>query len=99
PRRGREVTMLVFDGITAGYGLSTVLRDVSLTVPPSSVVALIGANGAGKTTLLRVASGLLRPRAGHLLLDGLDVTGRSTHQLARAGICHIPEGHAVFGPL
>ncbi|HEV7686248.1 MAG TPA: ATP-binding cassette domain-containing protein, partial [Acidimicrobiia bacterium] len=69
--------MFVFEGITAGYGLSTVLRDVSLTVPPSSVVALIGPNGAGKTTLLRVASGLVRPRAGRLLLDDQDVTGCS----------------------
>jgi branched-chain amino acid transport system ATP-binding protein len=91
--------MLTFDGITAGYGLSIVLRDVSLTVPSSSVVALIGPNGAGKTTLLRVASGLLRPRAGRLLLDGRDVTGCSSHELAQAGICHVPEGHGVFAPL
>jgi branched-chain amino acid transport system ATP-binding protein len=91
--------MLEFHGVTAGYGLSTVLRDVSLTIPDSSVVALIGPNGAGKTTLLRVASGLVRPRAGRLLLDGDDVTGCSSYQLARAGICHVPEGHAVFGPL
>ncbi len=91
--------MLTFDGITAGYGLSTVLRGVSLTVPSSSVVALIGPNGAGKTTLLRVASGLLRPRAGRLLLDGRDVTGCPSHELAQAGICHVPEGHGVFPPL
>jgi len=91
--------MLELAAITAGYGLSTVLRDVTLTVPDSSVVALIGPNGAGKTTLLRVASGLLRPRTGRLILDGRDVTGCSSHQLARAGICHVPEGHAVFGPL
>ena len=91
--------MLELDGVTAGYGLSTVLRDVSLTIPDSSVVALIGPNGAGKTTLLRVASGLVRPRAGRLLLDGDDVTGCSNYQLARAGICHVPEGHAVFGSL
>jgi branched-chain amino acid transport system ATP-binding protein len=91
--------MLELHGVTAGYGLSTVLRDVSLTIPDSSVVALIGPNGAGKTTLLRVASGLVRPRAGRLLLDGDDVTGCFSYQLARAGICHVPEGHAVFGPL
>ena len=53
--------MLVLEGVTAGYGGTTVLRDVSLTVPDSSVVALLGPNGAGKTTLLRVASGLLPP--------------------------------------
>ncbi len=91
--------MLVMDGITAGYGATTVLRDVSLTVPTASVVALIGANGAGKTTLLRAASGLVRTRVGRVLLEGRDVTGYPSHRLARAGICHVPEGHGVFGPL
>ena len=56
--------MLELRGIKAGYGEHTVLRDVSLTVPPGTVVAVLGPNGAGKTTLLRVASGLLRPSTG-----------------------------------
>ena len=55
--------MLELLQITGGYGDTTVLRDVSLAVPDSSVVALLGPNGAGKTTTLRMASGLLRPRA------------------------------------
>ena len=52
--------MLELRNITAGYGDTTVLRDVSITVPDSAVVALLGPNGAGKTTTLRVASGLVR---------------------------------------
>jgi branched-chain amino acid transport system ATP-binding protein len=60
------------------------------------VVALLGANGAGKTTLLRVASGLLRPWAGQLLVDGVDATTWPPHQLARAGVCHVPEGRGIF---
>jgi len=91
--------MLVLEGLTAGYGTSTVLRDVHLTVPRSSVVALLGPNGAGKTTLLRVASGLLSPWSGRVLLDGEDVTGLSPDALARRGVCHVPEGRGVFPPL
>jgi branched-chain amino acid transport system ATP-binding protein len=82
--------------ISAGYGETTVLRGVSLAVPPASVVALLGPNGAGKTTLLRVASGLLRPTAGTLVLDGAEVTGASPHRLAGGGVCHVPEGRGIF---
>ncbi|HEY3240519.1 MAG TPA: ABC transporter ATP-binding protein [Acidimicrobiia bacterium] len=85
--------------ITAGYGATTVLRDVSLAVPDSSVVALIGANGAGKTTLLRVASGLLAPTAGDLALDGEPIRNTAPHALVRQGICLVPEGRGVFRSL
>lgn len=85
--------------ITAGYGATTVLRDVSLAVPDSSVVALIGANGAGKTTLLRVASGLLAPTAGDLALDGEPIKDTAPHALVRHGICLVPEGRGVFRSL
>jgi branched-chain amino acid transport system ATP-binding protein len=91
--------MFTLDNIVAGYAETTVLRGVSLTVPDSSVVALLGANGAGKTTLLRVASGLLRPTAGTMTLDGVDVTGHRPHQLAARGMCHVPEGRGVFPSL
>jgi branched-chain amino acid transport system ATP-binding protein len=91
--------MLTLEGIVAGYAETTVLRGVSLAVPDSSVVALLGANGAGKTTLLRVASGLLRPAAGKVALDGVDVTGRRPHQLAARGVCHVPEGRGIFRSL
>jgi len=91
--------MLDLEGISAGYGTTPVLRDVYLTVPDSSVVALIGANGAGKSTLLRVASGALRPWSGRILLDDTDITARPPHRFATAGVCHVPEGHGVFPPL
>ncbi|MGH9281512.1 MAG: ABC transporter ATP-binding protein [Acidimicrobiales bacterium] len=91
--------MFEIDRVTAGYGSTTVLRDVSLKVPSSSVVALLGPNGAGKTTLLRVASGLQPTRQGRVLLDGEDVSGRSHFELAARGLCHIPEGRGIFHPL
>jgi len=85
--------------ITAGYGAATVLRDVSLAVPDGSVVALLGANGAGKTTLLRVASGLLQPASGRLVIDGESVADTTPHGLVDQGICLIPEGRGVFRSL
>jgi branched-chain amino acid transport system ATP-binding protein len=86
-------------GVTAGYGDTIVLRDVSVAVPDGSVVVLIGPNGAGKTTLLRVASGLLAPRAGSVSVDGVDLTGAPAHRFAAAGVCHVPEGRGVFPSL
>jgi branched-chain amino acid transport system ATP-binding protein len=91
--------MLELRNVTAGYGSHTVLRDVDLVVPDHSVVALLGPNGAGKTTVLRAASGLLRPTAGRLILDGQDATGWPSHRLAAAGVCHVPEGRGIFRAL
>ncbi|MFE5010778.1 ABC transporter ATP-binding protein [Streptomyces sp. NPDC056637] len=91
--------MLELDRISAGYGGTRVLRDVSLWLPPQSVVALLGTNGAGKTTLLRVASGLLPPTSGRLSVHGEDLTGKRPHTLARNGVCHVPEGRGVFPTL
>jgi branched-chain amino acid transport system ATP-binding protein len=91
--------LLVLDSVCAGYGLTTVLRDVSITVPAGTLVALLGANGAGKTTLLRVASGLLRPTSGTVWLDGADKTRQPPFRRAEAGMCLVPEGRGIFPSL
>jgi branched-chain amino acid transport system ATP-binding protein len=91
--------MLELRNVSGGYGRHTVLRNVSLSVPDKKVVALLGANGAGKTTLLRIASGMLPVRSGRLLLDGVDVTRWPAYRLARAGLCHVPEGRGIFRAL
>jgi branched-chain amino acid transport system ATP-binding protein len=88
--------VLRLSGITAGYGKSTVLRDVSVEIPPGCIVALLGPNGAGKTTLLRTAAGLLRPAAGTVWIGSTDVTKAAPYQRARAGLCLIPEGRGIF---
>ncbi|MBC2589688.1 ABC transporter ATP-binding protein [Rhodococcus aetherivorans] len=82
--------------LTAGYGRTTVLREVNLTVAPGSVVALLGPNGAGKTTLLKTIGGLLTPMSGSIRLGGVDITGQGATKRAAAGICLIPEGRGVF---
>ncbi|GAA0634533.1 ABC transporter ATP-binding protein [Sporichthya brevicatena] len=83
-------------GVRAGYAGVPVLDGIDLTVPDRSVVALLGVNGAGKTTLLRAASGLIPLTEGTLEHDGDDVTGLRVEDLARRGICHVPEGRGVF---
>ena len=88
--------MFEFQNIRAGYGDVTVLRDVTVRVAPGAVVALLGANGAGKTTLVRVASGLMRPAGGDIVIDGEAMTGRPAHEFVSRGVCHIPEGRGIF---
>jgi branched-chain amino acid transport system ATP-binding protein len=87
---------LALHQLSSGYGGTTVLREVSLIVPRSGVVALLGSNGAGKTTLLKTASGLIRPTGGRIEIAGRDVTGLPAHRRAALGLCHIPEGRGIF---
>jgi branched-chain amino acid transport system ATP-binding protein len=91
--------LLELRDVHAGYGAVHVLRGVSLSVAPSTVVAVLGPNGAGKTTLLRVATGLVKARSGEILLYGEDITRRPAHTIARKGFFHIPEGRGIFPSL
>ena len=89
-------TTLEIDSLTAGYDRAAVVRDLSLTVAPGEVVALLGANGAGKTTTLRAVSGLLKPMAGRILLDGADLGGVSATARVRRGMVHVPHDRGIF---
>jgi branched-chain amino acid transport system ATP-binding protein len=88
--------LLELCGIRAAYERIDVLYGIDLTVPRGSVVALLGPNGAGKTTTLRVASGLHAPSAGEVLVAGRKVNGASPEELARHGMCLVPEGRGIF---
>ena len=88
--------LLELRGIRAAYERIDVLYGIDLTVPRGSVVALLGPNGAGKTTTLRVASGLHAPSAGEVLVAGRKVNGASPEELARHGMCLVPEGRGIF---
>lgn len=83
--------------VEAGYGQAAlVLRGLSVSVRCGEVVCLVGPNGAGKSTVLKVASGMLVPRSGRVLLNGEDVTGRRPHDLLQRGLAHVLQGHSVF---
>ncbi|MGI8663394.1 MAG: ABC transporter ATP-binding protein [Acidimicrobiales bacterium] len=95
----RRELLLHVEGIVAGYGETTVLRDLNLAVPEGGVVAVLGPNGAGKTTLLRTISGQLRARRGHVHFAGEDVTDRSPNRRVHLGLCHIPDPRGIFPSL
>ena len=83
----------------AFYGESHVLQGVSLDVPDGGSVSLVGRNGAGKTTTISAVVGFVRPRGGSVRVRGRDVTGRSPHDIAAAGVGLVPQGRRVFGDL
>jgi len=93
------VSSLRIEGLTVGFRNTLAVKDIDVEVAPGQVVCLIGANGAGKTTTMRAVSGLVRPRAGRVLFDGQDITGRSAHAIAAAGLRQVPEGRQVFAEL
>jgi branched-chain amino acid transport system ATP-binding protein len=88
--------LLALRGVRAGYGSIEVLHGVDLDVPEGAVVAVLGPNGAGKTTMLRVLAGLHPATGGDIVLAGRRVNGARADDLARAGLCLVPEGRGVF---
>jgi branched-chain amino acid transport system ATP-binding protein len=85
--------------LDSGYGTTTILRSIDLTVPAGSVTALLGPNGAGKSTLLKTISGLIRQSTGSIRLDGVEVSRMAPNRRAKLGLCHIPEGRGIFRSL
>jgi branched-chain amino acid transport system ATP-binding protein len=90
---------LEVSGLSAGYGRTVVLRDLTLSVPAGQVTALLGPNGAGKSTLLRAVCGFLPAMHGRIRLFDEDVTRLAPHRRFAKGLCHVPEGRGVFRSL
>lgn len=90
------MSLLEIDGLTGGYGLVEVLHGIDLTIEEGQVVAVLGANGAGKTSLLRAISGELPKSSGRITFDGDRIDNKAAHEIARRGICHVPEGRGTF---
>jgi len=90
------MSVLELKNVHAGYGVGTVLHDVSLEVQKGEVVALVGPNGAGKSTTLNLISGILRASRGTISWDGTEITKMSPSRIVASGIAHCPQGRRVF---
>jgi len=88
--------MLKVNAIHVYYGAIHALKGVTFGVERGELVTLLGANGAGKTTTLKTLSGLLRPRAGSVELEGARLERVEAHEIVRRGVAHVPEGRKVF---
>ncbi len=90
-------TMLEIQNLKVSYGAIEALRDVSLKVEEGSIVAILGANGAGKSTLLKTISGLVKPKAGKILLGGeTQLNGMTPYKIAAQGVIQSPEGRLIL---
>jgi len=98
-RAAKAPSLLRADGVTAGYGHSRALTDVSIEIGEGEIVGLLGANGAGKTTTARVLSGMIVPSSGEIEVAGRGLQGRPAHEFVAAGIAHCMEGRRIFGEL
>ena len=92
----KTMSLLEVSKVSVDYGGVHALRDVSISVPDKSVVAIIGANGAGKSTLLKTIAGLVRQNAGSVRFDSQDISGLKSHQRLDCGIVLCPEGRRLF---
>ncbi len=91
--------MLQVEQLSVSYGEAIALERVSITAEAGSVVSIIGANGAGKTTLVNTIAGILRPRAGRILLEGRDLASVPPHRICTHGVAIVPEGRRLFSKL
>ena len=91
--------ILEITGLAVNYGHIRALHQVDLTVQPGEIVALIGANGAGKTTTLLTVSGLLKPSAGAIRFEGIDLGSLRPQEIVQRGLIQVPEGRAILTTL
>lgn len=88
--------MLKVSDVTAGYGRTVILQDISLRVGQGEVVTIIGSNGAGKTTLLRAISGLVKPTKGTIEFDGQRIDRMKPDEIVGSGLIMVPEARQLF---
>jgi branched-chain amino acid transport system ATP-binding protein len=95
---GRELLIHAID-LHTYYGASHILRGVNFEVRRGETIGLMGRNGMGKSTLLKSIMGLVKPRAGGVLVMGKPMTGRAPYEIAQLGVAYVPEGRGIFGNL
>ena len=91
--------LLRVESVTAGYGDTMVLRDVSVDVEAGEIMALLGRNGVGKTTLLRTVAGFVQPRAGRVALAGEPLAGVRPYRIAQRAVCYVAQEQALFADM
>ena len=92
------VPLLALDQVTTYYGQIRILEGIYLEVQPGELVCLLGGNASGKSTTLKTVLGIVRPRAGAVIVDGEDVTARSVPERIARGLAIVPENRRLFGP-
>ncbi len=90
------MTVLALERIDAGYGETSILHGVSLSVDRGEIVVIIGPNGAGKSTAMKAIFGMLNITAGRILLDGQDITNMPPDEVVGEGVCYVPQVGNVF---
>jgi ABC-type branched-subunit amino acid transport system ATPase component len=93
------MSLLVGQGISAGYGEMEILHEVCLELEAREIVSIIGPNGAGKSTLMKAIFGLIKPKAGQVIFNGQAITGLSPDQIVRRGLSYVPQTENVFPSL
>jgi branched-chain amino acid transport system ATP-binding protein len=88
--------LLKVEKLNVYYGHIHAVKDVSFSLAPGEIVAVVGSNGAGKSSTIKALCGLVKPRSGKIFLGGSDITGLSSERIVRAGIGYVPEGRRVF---
>ena len=88
--------MIEIKDLVAGYGGLDILRGVDLSVDRGGITCIVGPNGAGKSTVLKAMSGILRPSAGSVIIEGADLTGRDAGAILRAGVAQVPQRNGLF---
>jgi branched-chain amino acid transport system ATP-binding protein len=91
--------MLDVTELNVAYGATEVLSEVTFSVPEHGIVALLGGNGSGKTTVLNALTGMVRPRHGAIRFEGQVVSGLSTPDIVKLGMCQVPQGREVFSTM
>ncbi|MEN3047314.1 MAG: ABC transporter ATP-binding protein [Candidatus Caldarchaeales archaeon] len=91
--------MIELRELEAGYGPLHVLFGVTASYSPKLITSIVGPNGSGKSTLLRTIFGFTKVFSGKVIFDGIDITGRPSHQVARLGIAYLPQTDNVFANL